>query len=216
MVIIDAAGHSLDAASSPSSAAGALRLRVRLLRAPRLAARRARASTRCGRRSACAREGAPSRRRRRHSGARLGRAARDRLRAERWVPFEMGLIRSHYVGRTFIEPQQSHPSLRRPLQAEPGRAAARAASASSSSTTRSSAARRRRKIVKMVRDAGAREVHLRISSPPTAVALLLRHRHADASRAHRVEPLGRGDRRYVTADSLGYLSLDGLARRGRR
>ncbi len=54
-------------------------------------------------------------------------------------------------------------------------------------------------------------MHLRISSPPTALALLLRHRHADApeliAATHSIEEIAG----YVTADSLGYLSLEGLA-----
>ena len=66
-----------------------------------------------------------------------------------------------------------------------------------------------RKIVKMIRAAGAREVHMRISSAAHPVALLLRHRHADAQEliasSHDVEEI----RRYLGADTLGYLSLEG-------
>ena len=89
-------------------------------------------------------------------GARLRRARRDRLRRGGGMPFEMGLIRNHYVGRTFIEPQQLDPPLRRQGEAERACARCSTASASSSSTTRSCAARRSRKIVHMIRAGAAR------------------------------------------------------------
>jgi amidophosphoribosyltransferase len=69
-----------------------------------------------------------------------------------------------------------------------------------------------RKIVKMVRDAGAREVHLRISSPPTQwpcyYGIDTPTRGELIGSSHSVEEIAR----YVTADSLGYLSLDGMLR----
>ena len=120
-----------------------LRLRVRLLRAPRLDARRT--------------LGLP---RARALGRRLanehpvdadvvipvpdsGVAAAIGYARESGIPYDQGLIRSHYVGRTFIEPQQSDPSLRRQAQAHRPCARCSPASASSSSTTRSCAARPR-------------------------------------------------------------------------
>jgi amidophosphoribosyltransferase len=82
------------------------------------------------------------------------------------IPFEMGLIRSHYVGRTFIEPQDSirHFGVRLKLNpVEPVLRGKRVVVIDDSIVRGTTS----RKIVKMVRDAGAREVHLRISSPPT-------------------------------------------------
>ena len=128
----------------------------------------------------------------------------------------MGLIRIHYVGRTFIEPQQSIRHFGVRLKLSPVRAVldGKRVVVVDDSIVRGTTSR---KIVKMLRDAGAREVHLRISAPPTHVALLLRHRHADAQRArspssHSVEEIAR----YVTSDSLGYLSLEGMMAGGRR
>ena len=68
-----------------------------------------------------------------------------------------------------------------------------------------------RKIVKMLREAGAREVHMRISSPPTTQPLLLRHRHADARGADRVDAHGRRRSASTSAPTRSrYLSVDGL------
>jgi amidophosphoribosyltransferase len=127
----------------------------------------------------------------------------------RGVPFEMGLIRSHYVGRTFIEPQQSirHFGVRLKLNpVEPVLRGKRVVVIDDSIVRGTTS----RKIVKMVRDAGAREVHLRISSPPTQwpcyYGIDTPTRRELIASSHSVEEIAR----YVTADSLGYLSLDGM------
>ncbi len=114
--------------------------------------------------------------------AAIGYAKRDR-----GMPFELGLIRSHYVGRTFIEPQQSirHFGVSLKLNPVAEVLAGKRVVVVDDSIVRGTTSR---KIVKMIRDAGAQEVHLRISSPADALALLLRHRHALARRAHRLEP----------------------------
>ena len=141
--------------------------------------------------------------RRRHPRARLGRArARSATRSERGIPFEMGLIRSHYVGRTFIEPQQSIRHFGVRLKLNPVETSLRA-SASSSSTTRSCAARRRAKIVKMLRDAGAREVHLRISSPPTSGLATTASTRRRARELIASSHSNREIARYVTATRSG-------------
>ncbi len=175
-------------------AAAHVRLRVRLLRAPRLAARRPERLRGAQGARRAARRGAPRRGGRRHPACPT-RACRapSATPPQLGIPFEMGLIRSHYVGRTFIEPQQSirHFGVRLKLNPVEPLLRGKRVVVVDDSIVRGTTSR---KIVKMVRDAGAREVHLRISSPPTAVALLLRHRHADAARAHRVEPLRRRDR----------------------
>ena len=85
---------------------------------------------------------------------------------ESGIPFDMGLIRSHYVGRTFIEPQQSirHFGVKLKLNAVREVLKGKRVVVVDDSIVRGTTSR---KIVKMLRDAGAREVHLRISSPPT-------------------------------------------------
>jgi amidophosphoribosyltransferase len=129
--------------------------------------------------------------------------------SERGVPFEMGLIRSHYVGRTFIEPQQSirHFGVRLKLNpVEPVLRGKRVVVIDDSIVRGTTS----RKIVKMVRDAGAREVHLRISSPPTQwpcyYGIDTPTRRELIASSHSVDEIAR----YVTADSLGYLSLEGM------
>jgi amidophosphoribosyltransferase len=129
--------------------------------------------------------------------------------AARKIPFEMGLIRSHYVGRTFIEPQQSirHFGVRLKLNpVEPALRGKRVVVIDDSIVRGTTS----RKIVKMVRDAGAREVHLRISSPPTQwpcyYGIDTPTRRELIASSHSAAEIAR----YVTADSLGYLSLEGM------
>ncbi len=125
------------------------------------------------------------------------------------VAFEMGLIRSHYVGRTFIEPQQSirHFGVRLKLNPNAGALRGRRVIVVDDSIVRGTTSR---KLVSMLRGAGAREVHVRISSPPTAWPCYYgidTPRRAELIAAkHSVEQI----REYLTADSLGYLSLEGL------
>jgi amidophosphoribosyltransferase len=129
--------------------------------------------------------------------------------ADRNLPFEMGLIRSHYVGRTFIEPQQSirHFGVRLKLNPVRPVLAGKRVVVIDDSIVRGTTSR---KIVKMVRDAGAREVHLRISSPPTQwpcyYGIDTPTRRELIASSHSVDEIAR----YVTADSLGYLSLEGM------
>jgi amidophosphoribosyltransferase len=123
----------------------------------------------------------------------------------------MGLIRSHYVGRTFIEPQQSirHFGVRLKLNPVESLLRGKRVIVIDDSIVRGTTSR---KIVKMVRDAGAREVHLRISSPPTQwpcyYGIDTPTRRELIASSHTVDEIAR----YVTADSLGYLSLDGMLR----
>ena len=127
------------------------------------------------------------------------------------IPFEMGLIRSHYVGRTFIEPQQSirHFGVRLKLSPVESILRGKRVVVLDDSIVRGTTAR---KIVKMVRDAGAREVHLRISSPPTTwpcyYGIDTPTRRELIASSHTVDEIAR----YVTADTLAYLSLDGMLR----
>jgi amidophosphoribosyltransferase len=128
---------------------------------------------------------------------------------EAGLPFEMGLIRSHYVGRTFIEPAQSIRHFGVKLKLLPNREVieGRRVVVIDDSIVRGTTSR---KIVKMVRDAGAREVHVRISSPPTAwpcyYGIDTPTRAELIAASHTIEEIGK----YLTADSIGYLSLEGL------
>jgi amidophosphoribosyltransferase len=125
------------------------------------------------------------------------------------IPFEMGLIRSHYVGRTFIEPQQSirHFGVRLKLNPVEPILRGKRVVVIDDSIVRGTTSR---KIIKMVRDAGAREVHLRISSPPTQwpcyYGIDTPTRRELIASSHSVDEIAR----YITADSLGYLSLEGM------
>ncbi len=131
------------------------------------------------------------------------------LAAQARAPFEMGLIRSHYVGRTFIEPQQSIRHFGVRLKLSPNRAVieGKRVVVVDDSIVRGTTSR---KIVRMVRDAGAREVHVRISSPPTAwpcfYGIDTPTRDELIAARHTVEET----RAFLDADSLGYLSLEGL------
>ncbi len=125
------------------------------------------------------------------------------------IPFAMGLVRSHYVGRTFIEPQQSirHFGVKLKLNALKDVLKGKRVVVIDDSIVRGTTSR---KIVKMIRAAGASEVHVRISSPPTAwpcyYGIDTPTRQELIASTHSVEEIAT----YVTADTLGYLSPDGL------
>ncbi len=125
------------------------------------------------------------------------------------IPFELGLIRSHYVGRTFIEPQSSirHFGVRLKLNPVRGVLEGKRVVVVDDSLVRGTTSR---KIVKMLRHAGATEVHLRISAPPTRwpcfYGIDTPSRSELIASNHSVEEIGR----YITCDSLGYLSVEGL------
>lgn len=125
------------------------------------------------------------------------------------TPYDVGLIRSHYVGRTFIEPQQSirHFGVKLKLSAVNSVLKGKRVVVVDDSIVRGTTSR---KIVKMIKAAGATEVHLRISSPPTQwpcyYGIDTPSRQELIASSHTVEEIAR----YVTADTLGYLSLEGL------
>jgi amidophosphoribosyltransferase len=138
-------------------------------------------------------------------GAALGYAQ------ESGLPFQWGLIRNHYVGRTFIEPRQSIRSFGVKIKLNPVREilADKRVVLVDDSIVRGTTSR---KIVRMVKAAGAREVHLRISSPPTTgpcfygIDTPLKSELIASN--HSLEEI----RQYTEATSLGYLSHDGLMR----
>ncbi|WP_316348019.1 amidophosphoribosyltransferase [Desulfuromonas acetoxidans] len=128
---------------------------------------------------------------------------------ESGIPFELGLIRNHYVGRTFIEPQQSIRHFGVKIKLNPVREVieGKRVVVIDDSIVRGTTAR---KIIKMIRNAGAKEVHVRISSPPTSYpcyyGIDTPTRTELIASTHTIEEINR----YVTSDSLGYLSEEGL------
>lgn len=128
---------------------------------------------------------------------------------ESGIPFQLGLIRNHYVGRTFIEPQQSIRHFGVKIKLNPVREIieGKRVVIIDDSIVRGTTAR---KIIKMVRNAGAKEVHVRISSPPTSYPCFYGidtpTRKELISSSHTVEEINR----YITSDTLGYLSLEGM------
>ncbi|HEY8234248.1 MAG TPA: amidophosphoribosyltransferase, partial [Vicinamibacteria bacterium] len=128
---------------------------------------------------------------------------------ESGLPFEWGLIRNHYVGRTFIQPRQGQRSAGVKIKLNPVRQVieGRRVVLIDDSIVRGTTSR---KIVRMVREAGAREVHLRISSPPTTgpcyYGIDTPLKSELIASAHTVEEISR----FVEADSLAYLSHEGL------
>jgi len=129
--------------------------------------------------------------------------------AESGIPFRFALIRNHYVGRTFIEPSQSVRDFGVKLKLNPVRSLLQGKRIVliDDSIVRGTTSR---KIVRMVRNAGATEVHMRISCPPTispcyyGVDTPSKRQLIAANKS--VEEI----RDYIGADSLAYLSLEGL------
>jgi amidophosphoribosyltransferase len=125
------------------------------------------------------------------------------------IPYDMGLIRSHYVGRTFIEPQQSirHFGVKLKLNAVREVLQGKRVVIVDDSIVRGTTSR---KIVKMIRGAGAKEVHVRISSPPTThpcyYGIDTPTRSELIASSHTPDEIAR----YITCDSLAYLSRDGM------
>jgi amidophosphoribosyltransferase len=129
--------------------------------------------------------------------------------AESGIPLRFGLIRNHYVGRTFIEPQQTVRDFGVKLKLNPVRSLleGKRVVLIDDSIVRGTTSR---KIVRMVRSAGAKEVHLRISCPPTISPCFYgvdtpRKKELIAAN-NSVEEI----RKYIGADSLSYLSMAGL------
>jgi amidophosphoribosyltransferase len=129
--------------------------------------------------------------------------------AESGIPLRFGLIRNHYVGRTFIEPQQSVRDFGVKLKLNPVRSLleGKRVVLIDDSIVRGTTSR---KIIRMIRNAGAKEVHMRISCPPTMSPCFYgvdtpRKKELIAAN-NTIEQI----RQYIGADSLAYLSLEGL------
>ncbi|HXA06735.1 MAG TPA: amidophosphoribosyltransferase [Bryobacteraceae bacterium] len=128
---------------------------------------------------------------------------------ESGIPFRMGLIRNHYIGRTFIEPSQAIRNFGVKLKLNPIRSLIEGQRVVlvDDSIVRGTTSR---KIVRMVREAGAREVHMRISCPPTISPC-----YYGVDTPTREELIASSSTpeeicKFIGADSLGYLSLAGL------
>ena len=125
------------------------------------------------------------------------------------IPFRMGLIRNHYIGRTFIEPSQAIRNFGVKLKLNPirGLIEGQRVILVDDSIVRGTTSR---KIVRMVREAGAREVHVRISCPPTISPC-----YYGVDTPTREELIASSNspeeiRKFLGADSLGYVSLPAL------
>ncbi len=125
------------------------------------------------------------------------------------VPLKMGLIRNHYVGRTFIQPHQSVRGLKVKVKLNTVKSIleGKRVVLVDDSIVRGTTSK---KIVAMIKAAGAREVHMRISCPPTVspcyYGIDTPHRDELIAAKHSVEEI----RDYMGADTLAYLSMDGL------
>ncbi|MBA4765698.1 amidophosphoribosyltransferase [Qipengyuania huizhouensis] len=130
---------------------------------------------------------------------------------EAGIPFELGIIRSHYVGRTFIQPSDGarHAGVKRKHNANRNLVAGKRIVLIDDSIVRGTTSLQ---IVEMMRDAGAKEVHFRVASPPTAHSCFYGVDTPERSKllAARmdVEPM----REFIKADSLAFVSIDGLYR----
>ena len=127
------------------------------------------------------------------------------------IPFDLGIIRNHYIGRTFIQPTDNIRHLGVKLKHNANRPFIKGKRVIlvDDSIVRGTTSV---KIVEMMRDAGAREVHMRISSPPTAHSCFYGidtpRREKLLAHEHTVEQM----RQFIGADSLAFISLDGLYR----
>jgi len=127
------------------------------------------------------------------------------------IPFELGIIRSHYVGRTFIQPSDGarHADVKRKHNANRALVEGKRIILIDDSIVRGTTSM---KIVQMMRDAGAAEVHMRIASPPTEHSCFYGVDTPERSKllAARMDIEAMAD--FIQADSLAFVSIDGLYR----
>jgi amidophosphoribosyltransferase len=138
-----------------------------------------------------------------------GVAAAIGYAAESGLSFRFGLVRNHYVGRTFIEPRQSIRSFGVRIKLNPVREliAGKRVVLIDDSIVRGTTSK---KIVRMVREAGAKEIHMRISCPPTISPCYYGVDTPNKSELIAAQMSVEEIRQFIEADSLGYLSLDGM------
>jgi amidophosphoribosyltransferase len=127
------------------------------------------------------------------------------------LPFELGIIRNHYVGRTFIEPSDPirHLGVKLKHNANREKLKSKRVVLVDDSIVRGTTSK---KIVQMVREAGAKEVHFRIASPPTTNSCFygVDTPNREDLLAHKLDL--EGMRKFIDADSLAFVSMDGLYR----
>lgn len=127
------------------------------------------------------------------------------------IPFEMGLIRNHYVGRTFIEPKESirHFGVRLKLNADHETIKGKRIVVVDDSIVRATTGR---KLITMLRQQGAKEIHFRVTSPPYRFPCFYGidtpSRSELIAASHSVEQINT----FLTSDTLEYLSVDGMKR----
>ena len=128
---------------------------------------------------------------------------------ESGIPYDVGLIRNRYVGRTFIEPKQSirHFGVKLKLNPVKELLKGKRVIVIDDSIVRATTSK---KIVSLLRSAGAKEIHMRISSPPTCFSCYYGidtpTRQELIASSHTVEQIGR----FIEADSVAYLSEEGM------
>ncbi len=128
---------------------------------------------------------------------------------ESGIPFELGLIRNHYIGRTFIQPTQHTREIGAKLKYSPVRGILEGNRVVivDDSIVRGTTSRQ---LVQLVRDAGAREIHIRIASPPIVAPCFYGIDTPDKDQLIAANMSIEEIKKFIGADSLGYLSLDGL------
>jgi amidophosphoribosyltransferase len=138
-----------------------------------------------------------------------GTAAAIGYASESGISFRFGLVRNHYVGRTFIEPRQSIRSFGVRIKLNPVRdlIAGKRVVLIDDSIVRGTTSK---KIVRMVREAGAKEIHVRISCPPTISPCYYGIDTPNKSDLIAAQMSVEEIRKFIEADSLGYLSLAGM------
>jgi amidophosphoribosyltransferase len=130
---------------------------------------------------------------------------------ESQIPFELGIIRSHYVGRTFIQPTQEvrHLGVKLKHNANSALIDGKRIVLIDDSIVRGTTSL---KIVQMMRDAGAREVHMRIASPPTRHSCFYGVDTPERAKLLASQMSVEQMRDYIKADSLAFISIEGLYR----
>ena len=131
--------------------------------------------------------------------------------AQSGIPFELGIIRNHYVGRTFIQPtdQIRHLGVKLKHNANRPLIAGKRVVLVDDSIVRGTTSV---KIVEMMREAGAREVHMRIASPPTTHSCFYGVDTPERSKLLAARHDIEGMRRFIGVDSLAFVSMNGLYR----
>jgi amidophosphoribosyltransferase len=125
------------------------------------------------------------------------------------IPFELGIIRNHYVGRTFIQPQQSIRDFGVKIKLNPQSAilAGKRVVVIDDSLVRGTTSK---KIINLIRNAGAKEVHMRIACPPTTGPCYYGVDTPQKSQLIAAQQSVEQIREFIGADSLGYLSIEGM------